>query len=288
MKINSTLNGGVRNHVSILPALFPAIVFLMIGMNVRSSAVPPVMKVNPLVERVRQIYTSQIGIREKPSNSGPQVEKYLKYVGLGKGNPWCAAFVCWSLGKAGVYNPRSGWSPDLFAGKRVIWASSSLPVSSIKNQESRLGGVKLGELSLNTVDWIPTAVRCACPPLAGGRGGFRSFNLPSPSSEFQFQTSSRAYPPRLATDNWQLTTTPFSNKRPPPNPSTPTTGDIFGLYFPEKGRISHTGFIDQWDGTWMISVEGNTNIAGSREGDGVYRKRRLVKSVYQVARYIND
>ncbi|MGB4400012.1 MAG: hypothetical protein WBJ10_11625 [Daejeonella sp.] len=83
-----------------------------------------------------------------------------------------------------------------------------------------------------------------------------------------------AYPHGLTTNNEQGT--------------TPTTGDIFGLYFPEKHRIAHVGFIDQWDGTWMISVEGNTNISGSREGDGVYRKRRLVKSVYKVARYISD
>ena len=65
-----------------------------------------------------------------------------------------------------------------------------------------------------------------------------------------------------------------------------TTGDVFGLYFPEKRRIAHVGFIDQWDGTWMISVEGNTNVSGSREGDGVYRKRRLVRTVYKVARYV--
>lgn len=66
-----------------------------------------------------------------------------------------------------------------------------------------------------------------------------------------------------------------------------TSGDIFGIYFPEKKRIAHAGFIDQWDGNWLISVEGNTTEAGGREGEGVYRKRRLVRTVYQVARYIN-
>lgn len=64
------------------------------------------------------------------------------------------------------------------------------------------------------------------------------------------------------------------------------TGDVFGLYFPEKARIAHVGFIDQWDGTWLTTVEGNTNDSGSREGDGVYRKKRLVRTVYKVARYI--
>ena len=67
---------------------------------------------------------------------------------------------------------------------------------------------------------------------------------------------------------------------------SPQTGDVFGLFFPEKDRIAHVGFVDQWDGTWLITVEGNTNVSGSREGDGVYRKRRLVKSIYRVARYV--
>ncbi|MGB4398397.1 MAG: hypothetical protein WBJ10_03430, partial [Daejeonella sp.] len=70
---------------------------------------------------VREIYTSQIGVREKHANSGAEVEKYLRYVNLPKGNPWCAAFVCWVYGRAGVVNPRSGWTPDLFGPGRVIW-----------------------------------------------------------------------------------------------------------------------------------------------------------------------
>jgi len=67
----------------------------------------------------------------------------------------------------------------------------------------------------------------------------------------------------------------------------PSTGDIFGLYFPEKGRIAHVGFIDEWKDSWVVTVEGNTNVLGSREGDGVYRKRRLVGTVYRVAKYVD-
>jgi hypothetical protein len=33
-------------------------------------------------------------------------------------------------------------------------------------------------------------------------------------------------------------------------------------------------------------VEGNTNEAGSNEGDGVYKKRRLINSIYQVANWV--
>jgi hypothetical protein len=43
------------------------------------------------------------GVREVgTSNSGPDVEKYLKVVGLGPGHPWCAAFVSWCLRQAGL------------------------------------------------------------------------------------------------------------------------------------------------------------------------------------------
>lgn len=146
--------------------------------------------------QVMKICHSQIGVREKQLNAGPEVEKYLRYVNLPKGNPWCAAFVCWVYGQANVPNPRTGWSPDLFPASRIVW------------QRTR--------------------------------------------------------------------------KSPNPKPA-----DVFGIYFPEKGRIAHVGFVDEWKEPWLITVEGNTNLADSREGDGVYRRRRLTRSVYQVARYID-
>lgn len=65
-----------------------------------------------------------------------------------------------------------------------------------------------------------------------------------------------------------------------------TVGDVFGLYFANKGRIAHVGFIDSRQGDYYITVEGNTNEAGSREGDGVYRKRRHVKTIYAISRWI--
>jgi len=63
-------------------------------------------------------------------------------------------------------------------------------------------------------------------------------------------------------------------------------GDVFGLYFESKKRIAHVGFIDGKQGDYYITVEGNTNEAGSREGDGVYRKRRHVKTIYAISRWI--
>lgn len=184
---------------------------------VRAVTVDTLATEDPSVKRyrVKKIYDTQIGVRETGNNSGEAVEKYLAYTGLGKGNPWCAAFVCWVYGQAGVANPHTAWSPDLFPQSKVIWNRGKSPV-----RNARL---------------------------------------------FSDQTSGT------------------SGSTPP----TPTRADIFAIYFPEKGRIAHTGFIDTWDGTWLTTVEGNTNVFGSREGDGVYRKRRLVNSIYKVARYVH-
>lgn len=67
----------------------------------------------------------------------------------------------------------------------------------------------------------------------------------------------------------------------------PNQADVFGIWFPSKKRIAHVGFIDEWlDGSFAITVEGNTNEAGSREGDGVYRKRRLKSQIYKVSRWL--
>jgi hypothetical protein len=152
--------------------------------------------VAPKKNIVKHLYDQEIGVREVGNNSGHQVEKYLRYVGLDKGNPWCAAFVCWVYGKAGISNPQTGWSPHLFPNKKVIWARGKL----LKQ---------------------------------------------------------------------------------------PGQADIFAIYFADKRRIAHTGFIDHWDKDWLITVEGNTNVHGNREGDGVHRKRRPIKSIYQVARYVD-
>ncbi|WP_316819813.1 peptidoglycan-binding protein [Pedobacter gandavensis] len=65
-------------------------------------------------------------------------------------------------------------------------------------------------------------------------------------------------------------------------------GNVIGIYFPEKKRIAHVGLIEKGDGDWLVSLEGNTNLSGSREGDGVYRKRRHRKSVYKIADWLSN
>lgn len=151
--------------------------------------------------QIRKIYTQEIGVREKTNkNDGERVAEYLKYTQLNEGYAWCAAFVSWSFGQAGLPEPRTAWSPSLFPNKRIIWQ---------KNQNNSNRSLK-----------------------------------------------------------------------------KPQQGDVFGIYYSNLKRIAHAGFVDQWDDKYVITVEGNTNDTGSREGDGVYRKRRPVSSIYQVSDWI--
>lgn len=56
---------------------------------------------------------------------------------------------------------------------------------------------------------------------------------------------------------------------------TPRVGAIVYYDLAGLGRISHTGIVEQVfpDGSWY-AIEGNTNVAGSRDGGGVRRQKR--------------
>lgn len=70
-------------------------------------------------ERIVAIAAKEIGVREATGNNdGPRVEEYLAYTDLGKGYAWCAAFVSWCYGQAGLVAPRNAWSPALFPNAR--------------------------------------------------------------------------------------------------------------------------------------------------------------------------
>lgn len=60
-------------------------------------------------------------------------------------------------------------------------------------------------------------------------------------------------------------------------------GNVFGIYFPALKRIAHCGFVERVNGDWITTIEGNTNVAGSREGEGVYRRLRHVRGVKRCA-----
>lgn len=64
-------------------------------------------------------------------------------------------------------------------------------------------------------------------------------------------------------------------------------GDVVTYYYPEIRRIGHTGFLEKVDKSgYFITVEGNTNGAGLREGDGVYKKKREPNKIHAISRYI--
>lgn len=68
----------------------------------------------------------------------------------------------------------------------------------------------------------------------------------------------------------------------------PLPGILFGIYFPSLKRIAHCGIIEKVNGNFIIGIEGNTNLNGSREGIGVYRKLRHVKTIYRFADWTNN
>jgi len=59
----------------------------------------------------------------------------------------------------------------------------------------------------------------------------------------------------------------------------PHPASTFGIYFSSLKRVGHTGLIERVSGDFAITIEGNTNDGGSRDGDGVYRRRRVLDSL---------
>jgi hypothetical protein len=72
----------------------------------------------------------------------------------------------------------------------------------------------------------------------------------------------------------------------------PRAADAFGIFFPKKGRVAHTGLIESASRSVFTTVEGNTSpeaAAGSaadRDGGGIWRKRRLRSQVHSVRSWV--
>ena len=59
-----------------------------------------------MIKDVLKIARAEVGVAEVGGNNrGRRVEEYLAAVGLGPGNPWCAAYVAWVMRQAEV----RGW-----------------------------------------------------------------------------------------------------------------------------------------------------------------------------------
>lgn len=141
-------------------------------------------------ERVVAIASSQVGVREASGrNDGKEVEAYLAYVGLKKGQPYCVAWVSWVFGQAGYARPRTGWSPALFPASRL------------------------------TKEVLP--------------------------------------------------------------------GNIMGIWFPSLNRIGHVGIVVRKRKDWCQTLEANTNLEGSREGQGVYRRLRHQRTIHSYSNWLD-
>ena len=68
---------------------------------------------------------------------------------------------------------------------------------------------------------------------------------------------------------------------------TPLEGDVVSYYFASLKRVAHVGFFEKIDKSgYYITIEGNTDGSGGREGDGVYKKKRHAYQIYAITRYI--
>ncbi|MBN8838548.1 MAG: TIGR02594 family protein [Sphingobacteriia bacterium] len=99
---------------------------------------------------------SQIGVGETTGhNDGPDVDKYLKTVGLaGSGQPWCGAFVNWTLKQNGIKGTQKpAWALDW----RNFGQSLSNPAFGSIATLKRPGGGHVGFTAATDADrsgWI--------------------------------------------------------------------------------------------------------------------------------------
>lgn len=163
-----------------------------------------------LMAKALSVAQSQNGVREVPvnSNRGPDVEKYLKSVGVGPGNAWCAAFTSWCIEAAGG---KKGADYPHTAGTSAIWT------------------------------W------------AQSRGPQYWLNPQDPTH----------------------------------STLTIPAGALFLIYgkVGEVERVKHVGFVQSVRGGAIRTIEGNTNLSGSREGGGVYELERMISGIYRFVFY---
>lgn len=200
--------------------------------------------------KIKEIYSAEIGVREATGkNDGQRVEEYLAATQLGKGYAWCASFVSWVFAEAGFPQPRTPWSPALFPKERVIW------------ERGKVARDQTSTVILSETQWSRKI-----SPLTAQTTRLAKLSLPAFSQKIS---------------PLRFTSVEMTNGDIIPKPA-----DVFGIYFANLKRIAHVGFVDEWGDKYLITVEGNTNEAGSNEGDGVYKKRRLISSIYQVSDWV--
>lgn len=69
-------------------------------------------------------------------------------------------------------------------------------------------------------------------------------------------------------------------------PFTSQLGQTVGFYIESKRRVGHIGMITGETKLSYTTIEGNTNNAGSDEGDGCYRKIRNKRTIYIISDHV--
>lgn len=157
-----------------------------------------------LLKGVLEFAATQVGIRETSPNRGPEVDQYVRSVGLDPAGrfPWCVAFVYFCFEKASK---------------------------------------KLGRIN----------------PMVKTAGVLDHWNRAE---------SKRASRITLA--------------RAKNNPALIKPGHIFVIDTGTAGGAGHTGLVERVIGGKLVTIEGNTNEGGSREGIGVFRReQRTIASI---------
>lgn len=85
----------------------------------------------------------------------------------------------------------------------------------------------------------------------------------------------------------------YDRRFPKNNTTDIKAGDVATLFYKNLGRIGHALIIEKPNPNknYYTTIEGNTNEGGSRETttgrDGVFRRKRLKSSIYQISRHCN-
>lgn len=161
-----------------------------------------------------------------------------------------------------------------FAGSARAANPNEIRTKLVNQLESQL---YIRETSYNSsieIDMFLQSVNVLTPAAwCGAYVGYNlgSFNVPNPQS---------AWSPDYAKPKDVIWTPKKCSKDPLP-------GDVFTLYYTSLKRVGHTGFfIKKNKDGYAITIEGNTNGDGSREGDGVYKKKRDMLKLHAITRYI--
>ncbi len=64
-------------------------------------------------------------------------------------------------------------------------------------------------------------------------------------------------------------------------------GNFGSVYFSHLKRIGHIFIIDDIEGDYVVTVEGNASNGLSRNGTGVFKLKRRIRNIYSVSNHID-